>query len=94
MDNLHFIPNNILTNFFKELIKKKNDYQQCRGTIWQPNPYCCKSWSKKPNTMNSCRIWIEELGLNKLNGILHGVKEHTNKNKSHCIERSPEMIGL
>ena len=29
MDNLHFIPNNILTNFFKELIKKKkkNDYQ-------------------------------------------------------------------
>ena len=23
MDNLHFIPNNILTNFFKELIKKK-----------------------------------------------------------------------
>ena len=23
MDNLHFIPNNILTNFFKELTKKK-----------------------------------------------------------------------
>ena len=28
MDNLHFIPNNILTNFFKELTKYKNDYQQ------------------------------------------------------------------
>ena len=27
MDNLHFIPNNILTKFFKELIKHKNDYQ-------------------------------------------------------------------
>ena len=26
-DNLHFIPNNIFTNFFKELIKYKNDYQ-------------------------------------------------------------------
>ena len=26
-DNLHFIPNNILSNFFKELIKYKNDYQ-------------------------------------------------------------------
>ena len=25
-DNLHFIPNNIHTNFFKELIKYKNDY--------------------------------------------------------------------
>ena len=24
--NLHLIPNNILTNFFKELIKYKNDY--------------------------------------------------------------------
>ena len=26
MDNLYFIPNNILRNFFKELIKYKNDY--------------------------------------------------------------------
>ena len=26
-DNLHFIPNNILTKFFKELTKYKNDYQ-------------------------------------------------------------------
>ena len=28
MDNLHFIFNNILKNFFKELTKYKNDYQQ------------------------------------------------------------------
>ena len=28
MDNLHFIPNNIITKkFFKELTKYKNDYQ-------------------------------------------------------------------
>ena len=27
MDNLYFILNNILTNFFKELTKNKNDYQ-------------------------------------------------------------------
>ena len=27
MDNLYFIPNNILTKFFKELTKYKNDYQ-------------------------------------------------------------------
>ena len=27
MDNLYFILNNILTNFLKELIKYKNDYQ-------------------------------------------------------------------
>ena len=26
MYNLHFIPNNIFTNFFKELTKYKNDY--------------------------------------------------------------------
>ena len=26
-DNLHFIPNNILIKFFKELIKYKDDYQ-------------------------------------------------------------------
>ena len=28
MENLHFIPNNILTKFFKELTKYKNNYQQ------------------------------------------------------------------
>ena len=27
MDNLQFILNNILTNFFKDLTKYKNDYQ-------------------------------------------------------------------
>ena len=27
MDNLHFIHNNILTKFFKELTKYKNNYQ-------------------------------------------------------------------
>ena len=27
MENLHFIPNNIITKFFKELIKDKNGYQ-------------------------------------------------------------------
>ena len=27
MDNFHFIPNNILTEFCKELTKFKNDYQ-------------------------------------------------------------------
>ena len=28
MNNLHFIPNNILINFFKKLTKYKNDNQQ------------------------------------------------------------------
>ena len=27
MDNLHFVPNNILIRIFKELTKYKNDYQ-------------------------------------------------------------------
>ena len=34
MDNLHFIPNNILTNFFKESTKYKNDYQQYLNYIY------------------------------------------------------------
>ena len=34
MDSLHFIPNNILTNFFKELTKYKNDYQQNLNYIY------------------------------------------------------------
>ena len=35
MDNLHFIPNNILTKFFKELTKYKNDYQQYLNYIYK-----------------------------------------------------------
>ena len=34
MDNLHFIPNNILTKNFKELKKHKNDYQQYLNYIY------------------------------------------------------------
>ena len=35
MDNLHFIPNNIITKFFKELTKYKNDYQQYLNYIYE-----------------------------------------------------------
>ena len=35
MDNLHFIPNNIITNFFKELTKYINDYQQYLNYIYR-----------------------------------------------------------
>ena len=35
MDNLHFIPNNILIKFFKELTKYKNDYQQYLNYIYR-----------------------------------------------------------
>ena len=34
-DNLYFIPNNILRNFFKELIKYKNDYQYYLNYIYR-----------------------------------------------------------
>ena len=34
MDNLYFIPNNILTKIFKELTKYKNDYQQYLNYIY------------------------------------------------------------
>ena len=34
MENLHFISNKILTNFFKELTKYKNDNQQYLNYIY------------------------------------------------------------
>ena len=34
MDNLHFIPNNILIKLLKELTKYKNDYQQYLNYIY------------------------------------------------------------
>ena len=45
-NNLHFIPNNILINFFKELTKYKNDYQQYLNYIYELYyAYCCISLS-------------------------------------------------
>ena len=35
MDNLYFIPNNILTKFIKKLTKYKNDYQQYLNYIYR-----------------------------------------------------------
>ena len=35
MDNLHFIPNKILTKNFKQLTKYKNDYQQYLNYVWE-----------------------------------------------------------
>ena len=35
MNILHFIPNNILTKFFKELTKYKNDYQYYLNDIYR-----------------------------------------------------------
>ena len=35
MDNLHFIPNNILAKFFKEITKYKKDYQQYLNYIYK-----------------------------------------------------------
>ena len=35
MDNLHFIPNNILTKFLKKLIKYKNDNKQYLNYIYK-----------------------------------------------------------
>ena len=35
MDRLHFIPNNILTKYFKELTKYKNDQQQYLNYIYK-----------------------------------------------------------
>ena len=37
MNNLYFISNNILTKFFKELTKYKNDYQQYLNYIYRKN---------------------------------------------------------
>ena len=62
MDNLHFIPDNILTILFKKLTKYKNDYQQCRVMICSPSPKDLGYEPNEPNTMNLQRVG-ERIGL-------------------------------
>ena len=42
-----------------------------------------ESWSKKTQHNGFCRVWVKELGLDKLNWGLHGIKEHIDKDKNH-----------
>ena len=56
MDNLHFIPDNILTKLFKKLTKYKNDYQQRRVTICSSSPKDLGYEPNEPNTINLQRV--------------------------------------
>ena len=51
MDDLHFVPNNILTRFFKKLTKYKNDYQQFLN-------YICRNYTMRLN------IYLLNLSMN------------------------------
>ena len=68
MDNLHFILNNIFTNFFKELTKYKNDYQQylnyiyCRVTNCSPHLDGNRRWAQQAQNNKFVREWVKKLG--------------------------------
>ena len=70
MYNLHFIPNNIFTNFFKELTKYKNDYHQylnfiyrnCRVTNCSPRLDGNRKWAQQAQYNKFVREWVKELG--------------------------------
>ena len=55
--------------------------------FWSPNPYRVKSWSKKAQHNEFSRVWVKELGLDKLDRCLHGIKVHIDRNKRHYVER-------
>ena len=68
MDSLHFIPNNILTRFLKELTKCKNDYQQYLNFIYiyiyvgSRFVAQAQELGYEPNTINLQRV-DERVGL-------------------------------
>ena len=71
MDNLHFIPNNILTNFFKELTKYKSDYQQYLNYIYIGIILCILLYIFK--CIHAYAWFTSQLGL-KINITVKGFK--------------------
>ena len=58
MDNLHFLPNNILIRLFKKL--KKNIRMTIVGSQFVAQAQ--KSWGMSPIQL-ICREWVRELGF-------------------------------
>ena len=52
----------------------------------EPRPALYGILVQKAQYNEFCRVWIKELGLDKLSRGLHGIKELTNKNKSYYDE--------
>ena len=52
----------------------------------EPKPTLYGILVQKAQYNEFCRVWVKELGLDELSGGLHGIKEHTDKNKSYYDE--------
>ena len=76
----------IKLRFDSKIFNMTPRYYFCGDTVWSPNPYLVKSWFKKAQHNEFCRVWVKELGLDKLNRSLHGIKEHTDKNKAIVLK--------
>ena len=48
-----------------------------------------KSWSKKSNTMNSCRVWVRKLGLSKFKRFVAWVKEIHEQEQMQLCRKIP-----
>ena len=72
------------------------DGANCGDTVWSPSPHFMKSWFKKAQHNEFCRVCVKELSLDKLSRGLHGIKEHTDKNKSYYdeITSGPRRLGI
>jgi len=64
------------------------------GHSLEPKPLPHEVLVQKSQHNEFCRVWIKELGLDKLSEGLHRIKEHTDKNKSHYVEISSGLRRL
>ena len=66
----------------------------CRGTIWWPNPCCSNLGPKDPTQWIFVEYGLKNSSSVSFNGLMHGLREYTNKNENATLEKSPGMIRL
>ena len=52
----------------------------------EPKPTLSKLLGQKAQCNEFCRVWIKELGFDKLSRDLYEIKEHTDKNNNYYDE--------
>ena len=60
------------------------------GQSLKLEPTLSKPLGQKAQCNEFCRVWIKELGFDKLSRGLYEIKEHTDKNNNYYDERTSD----
>ena len=64
------------------------------GQLLEPKPAPYGVLVQRVQHNEFCRVWVKELGLDESSSGLHGIKEHSDRNKSYYDEMTSDPRRL